>query len=115
VYVRPFPAGDDQWRISIAGGEQPRWRGDGKELFFVGADGKMMVMAVKAIAQTTTFESSAPEPLFNAHLAGSPGNVQFQYDVTADGKRFLLDTIDADQPSAPLLNVFVNWDAELKK
>ena len=38
VYVRPFPVSDGKWRISTAGGEQPRWRGDGKELFFVGAD-----------------------------------------------------------------------------
>src|SRR5262249_31672935 len=47
VYVRPFPGGEFQRQISIAGGEQPRWRGDGKELFFLGGDGKMMAVAVK--------------------------------------------------------------------
>ena len=48
VYVRPFPAGEGEWTISIAGGEQPRWRADGKELFFEAADGKMMAVPVKA-------------------------------------------------------------------
>ena len=50
VYVRPFPPGEGEWTISIAGGEQPRWRGDGKELFFEAADGKMMAVPVKAVA-----------------------------------------------------------------
>jgi Tol biopolymer transport system component/predicted Ser/Thr protein kinase len=115
VYVRPFPAGEGQWPISIAGGEQPRWRGDGKELFFVGADRKMMAVRVKTSAKTKAFEPLVPEPLFEAHLAGSPGDLEFQYDVTADGKQFLLDTIAGGQSSAPLLNMVVNWDAGLKK
>ena len=50
VYVRPFPPGEGEWTISIAGGEQPRWSGDGKELFFEAADGKMMAVPVKAVA-----------------------------------------------------------------
>ena len=52
VYVRPFPPGEGEWTISLAGGEQPRWRGDGKELFFEAADGKMMAVPVKAAAGT---------------------------------------------------------------
>ena len=116
VYVRPFPAGEGQWPISIAGGEQPRWRGDGKELFFVGADGKMMAVLVKGVAGTKpSFEVGSPKPLFDAHLAQVPNNQLFEYDVTADGKRFLLNTIAGGPPSAPVLNVVVNWDAELKK
>jgi len=51
VYVRSFPVGELQKNISFAGGEQPRWRGDGKELFFVSADKKMMAVAVKAVAE----------------------------------------------------------------
>ena len=50
VYVRPFPPGEGEWTISLAGGEQPRWSGDGKELFFEAADGKMMAVPVKAVA-----------------------------------------------------------------
>jgi Tol biopolymer transport system component len=116
VYVRPFPAGEGQEKISIAGGEQPRWRGDGKELFFLGADGKMMVVAVSAMAGAKpSFEPGAPLPLFEAHLAPSPPNGLFEYNVTPDGKRFLLDTVAGGSGSAPLLNVVVNWDSALKK
>jgi hypothetical protein len=115
VYVRSFPAGEDKKRISIAGGEQPRWRGDGKELFFVGADGKMMAVAV----QTTTganqaFDPGTPAPLFGTHLARSFAAVLFEYDVTLDGNRFLLDAV-VGQASATPLNVVVNWDAGLRK
>jgi hypothetical protein len=116
VYVRPFPAGEGQWKISTEGGEQPRWRGDGKELFFVGADGKMMAVAVKGIAGAQhSFEHGTPQPLFDAHLAQVPGDWWFEYDVTADGRRFLLNTMRGGPLSAPVLNVVVNWDAGLKK
>jgi hypothetical protein len=114
VYVRPFPSGEFQRQISIAGGEQPRWRANGKELFFVAADGKMMAVGVRAMAGTQpSFEPGTPQPLFDAHLNRPGGDIWFEYDVTADGKRFLLDT--AGGGSAPVLNVVVNWDAELKK
>jgi Tol biopolymer transport system component/predicted Ser/Thr protein kinase len=114
VYVRPFPAGEGQWKISIAGGEQPRWRGDGRELFFLAAEGKMMSVSVKAAAGTKpSFEPATPQPLFETHLAHGPADNVFEYDVTADGKRFLLDTTGS--ASAPMLNVVVNWDAGLKK
>jgi hypothetical protein len=115
VYVRPL-AGERQWNISIAGGEQPRWRGDGKELFFVGADGKMMAVAVKAVAGAKpTFDLSTPQPLFDTHLARPPSNAPFQYDLTADGKRFLVNTTGSRSTSTQFLNVVVNWDAGMKK
>jgi hypothetical protein len=116
VYVVAFPTGESETRISIDGGEQPRWRADSKELFFVGADGKMMVVPVKAVAGAQlSFEPGVPQPLFEAHLAPSPSNAQFQYDVTADGTRFLLNTTGIGSTSTPFLNVVVNWDAGLKK
>jgi Tol biopolymer transport system component len=115
VYMRSFPTGDLEKKISLAGGEQPRWRGNGKELFFVGADGKMMVVEVKALAGAKpTFDASAPQPLFEAHLVRPPTNPLFEYDVTADGKRFLVNTTGAST-SAPFMNVVLNWDAGLKK
>jgi len=118
VYVLPFPSGEFQRQISIAGGDQPRWRGDGKELFFVGADSKMMAVTVKALAgPKPSFEPDSPQPLFDAHLAGFGFTVVFEYDVTSDGKRFLLDTADigGSLSSAASLNVVMNWDAGLKK
>jgi hypothetical protein len=116
VYVRPFPGGEFQRPISLAGGEQPRWRGDGKELFFMGGDGKMMAVMVKAVAGSKpSFEPEAPRALFGAHLAQFATIPLFEYDVTSDGKRFLLNTIASGPTSATLLNVVVNWDAGLKK
>jgi serine/threonine protein kinase/Tol biopolymer transport system component len=115
VYIRPFPAAEGKWRISTAGGEQPRWRGDGKEVFFAAADGKMMAVAVKAVAgPKLSFEAVAPVPLFETRIGEGSGHVAFQYDVTADGKRFLVTT-NAAGASSPLLTVVVNWTAGLKK
>ena len=120
VYVRRFPQGDGQVRISLSGGEQPRWRGDGKELFFVGGDGKMMAVPVKTgVAILTeaaaTLVDGAPEPLFDVSLAPGPVEGRFQYDVAADGQRFVLNTIVGGDTEAPPLNVVVNWDAGLNK
>ena len=118
VHVRPFPAAEGQWKISLTGGEQPRWRGDGDELFFVGADGKMMAVAVKAAVSSgpgtkPSFEPGAPQQLFETHLAQSI-DAAFEYDVTADGKRFLLDTNPGGgSASAPPLNVVVNWSRSI--
>src|SRR5262249_59739421 len=92
VYVSPFPAGDGKTKISIAGGEQPRWRGDGRELFFVGGDGKMMAVAVTAKAgPNPTFEGAAPQLLFEKHLAQNlPGAGTGESHGTASGQRFFL-------------------------
>ncbi|HEV2201501.1 MAG TPA: hypothetical protein VGR73_16905 [Bryobacteraceae bacterium] len=116
VYVRPFPPGDGEWTISIAGGEQPRWRGDGKELFFVAADGKMMAVPVKAVAGTKpSFEAGTPVALFDAHMAQASINNLIEYDVTADGKRFLITTASGAGAASPPLTVVTNWNAEVKK
>ena len=115
VYVRPFPPAEGEWAISIAGGEQPRWRGDAKALFFWAADGKMMEVQVKAAAGTRpSFEAGIPVALFDAHMAPSMNRNHFQYDVTADAKRFLIDTMNASDGAAPL-TVVTNWNAGLKK
>ena len=117
VYVRPFPAGEGEWTISVAGGQAPRWRGDGKELFFEAADGKMMAVAVKAITgPKPSFEAGTPAPLFDAHMVRVGADVIFDYDVTADGKRFLINTMGGPgAASSPPLTVVTNWTAGLKK
>jgi hypothetical protein len=116
VYVRPFPPGEGEWTISIAGGEQPRWRGDGKELFFEAADGKMTAVPVKAIpGARPSFEPGAPLALFDAHMASATDNLLFEYDVAADGKRFLINTTGGSgAASSPPLTVVTNWSAGLK-
>jgi Tol biopolymer transport system component len=121
VYVRPFRfpegAGEGEWTISLAGGEMPRWSGNGKELFFEAADGKMMAAAVKAVTgPKASFEAGAPVPLFDAHMVHPRADVNIEYDVTADGKRFLINTTGGPgAASAPPLTVVTNWTAGLKK
>jgi hypothetical protein len=113
VYVRPFPPGEGEWTISIAGGEQPRWRGDGRELFFEAADGKMMAVPVKAVAGASpSFDAGTPLALFDAHMVTS---VDFSYDATSDGKRFLITTTISAGAASPPLTVVTNWQAGLKK
>jgi eukaryotic-like serine/threonine-protein kinase len=116
VYVRPFPSGDGQWQISSAGGTEPRWRRDGKELFFIAADGSMMAAAVASETTGTrlVFLPGASQPLFDTH--SQPINtLAWRYDVTPDGKRFLLALPVGASAGPPPLNVVVNWDAALTK
>jgi hypothetical protein len=109
VWVRAFPAADRETLISTVGGEQPRWSSDGKELFFEAGDGKLNVVAVNA--QRDMFTASPPRPLFDMYLAPTENGAQFQYDVSADGNRFLL--VSRSSPAkASLLSVIVNWSEE---
>jgi Tol biopolymer transport system component len=116
VYVRPFPAGDGQWQISSAGGTEPRWRRDGKELFFIAADGNMMAATVGSETTGTrlVFLPGASRPLFDTH-SQPISSLAWRYDLTPDGKRFLLALPVGASAGPPPLNVVVNWDAELKK
>ena len=94
----------------------PRWRGDGKELYFVAGDGKMMAVPVKAVTGPKRFfEAGASATLFDARIQHNSPNIPSEYDVTADGKRFLINTVGGSGAgSTPLLNVVVNWMAERK-
>jgi len=114
VYVRPFPPGEGEWPISTAGGRAPRWRGDGKELFYEAADGQMMAVAVKKAVPGTKpfFEVDAPMALFSAHIMQG-GTESFEYDVTADGKRFLINTPSGPDAASTPLTVVTNWLAGL--
>jgi eukaryotic-like serine/threonine-protein kinase len=106
VYVQAFPTLGGKIQVSSAGGEGPRWRGDGKEIFYIGADRKLTAVTVNA---GKVFESGIPRPLFETQLTEGS-----QYTVTADGQRFLLSTIAKDQSSAPI-TIVINWPAGLKR
>jgi hypothetical protein len=112
IYVSPFPTGNGKWQVSSAGGEEPRWRQDGKELFYLSAEGKMMAVGVKTGA---SFEAGSPVALFQTHRR-QPVSAQdvFSYDVSGDGQRFLiLSKVDEANP-APL-SVLLNWASEMEK
>jgi hypothetical protein len=105
VYVIPFPSGTGKWQISAAGGFIPHWRGDGKELYYLSPDFKVMAVPVDADG---TFHAGSPAPLFDVH---PNGNV---FDVAADGKRFLVNSAPTDVYSQPL-TLIVNWPATLRR
>jgi Tol biopolymer transport system component len=106
VYLQPFQKSGEKWRISTAGGSQPVWRRDGKELFYLAADNKLMAVPVKIGA---SFEAGAPTALFRVDPAA-----EHAYDVTADGQRFLVNTNMSRAESLPITAV-VNWAASLKR
>jgi eukaryotic-like serine/threonine-protein kinase len=104
IYVRGFPESDRKWLITTGGGTMPSWRGDGREIFYIAADGMMMSVAVTG---GETFEWSAAVPLFDA---GVRSHANRQYDVTPDGSRFLLNRVDR-RPTEPL-TLISNWSPQ---
>jgi eukaryotic-like serine/threonine-protein kinase len=115
VYVQSFPAGAGKFRVSTDGGSQPRWRRDGKELFYISAATRLMAVDVKT---APSFAFGVPQALFDPQIpAGALADRFFHYDVTADGERFLASSVAMDKAvSAPTpITVIVNWTAALKR
>jgi eukaryotic-like serine/threonine-protein kinase len=106
IYVQGFPKSSGKFQVSTSGGSFPRWRRDGKELFYLSPNGKMM--AVEAKATATTFETGRPRELFQTRVALFL-SVAPTYDVTADGQRFLIQTMPDDAEGASLITVVMNW------
>jgi Tol biopolymer transport system component len=113
VYVRGFSGTGRETLISTAGGEQPRWARNSKELFFAGADGKLTVVRVNT--QGASFDAGPPQALFDMHMAKTENGAQFEYDVTADGQRFVIATSVGAFASARPLTLAVNWQVGLSK
>ncbi len=104
------PSAEGKWQISTAGGANPVWRGDGKEIFYLANDGKMMAVPVES--GENFFRPGTPKPLFQTQL---PQTSTRDYDVTADGQRFLIDQpLASDQGEVPI-SVVVNWPKLLQK
>jgi Tol biopolymer transport system component len=112
IYVRSFPTGTTQRRISNAGGMQPEWRRDGKELFYVTQEGTMM--SVPVVADGTTFEHGAQTALFEVEMPQPNPPYANDYAVSADGRRFLVNTV-IDQPRRQALTVILNWTDMLRQ
>ena len=108
VYVRPFRDAGAKSQVSTHGGAQGRWRDDGKELFYLATDGKLMAVDIKA--SSSSFQAGAPHPLFNTGIAGSFVDRFNQFLVTRDGQRVLVNRSAEDENSAPI-TVVMNWDA----
>ncbi len=112
IYVSPFPSADGKWQVSTAGGQEPRWREDGKELFYVSADGKMMAEPVTTGAN---FKSGSPVALFQTQRRQPVSSFAvFSYDVRSDGLRFLIATKRDEATVAPP-SVLLNWSSDIEK
>ena len=111
IYVQSFPASGGKWQISTEGGYHLGWRHDGKELFYVSADRKMMAVEVKG--EGASFEAGAPRPLFDLRVPTFTGS-QAQFAVTPDGQKFLIANTAGENKSEPI-TVALNWTADLKQ
>jgi len=109
VYVEPFPATGSKWKISTAGGADPAWRRNGKELFYLAADKKLMAVEVKT--DSLSFDAGIPQSLFGTRVTGLTDS-RNHYVVTPDGKRFLVNTVIEEATASPV-NVVVNWTGQL--
>jgi eukaryotic-like serine/threonine-protein kinase len=112
IYVTTFPDAHGKWQVSTAGGTQPRWRGDGKELFYLSPDDKLMAVPVKIGAN---FDTGTPTALFQAYPRETVAatSEQFFYDVSQDGQKFLINTQlkSAIRP----MSVVLNWPSKLNR
>jgi serine/threonine protein kinase/Tol biopolymer transport system component len=113
IYITSFPKPIGKLQVSIAGGVTPRWRHDGKELYYLAPDRKLMAVELKETSGSLQVASTQPlfEMFQTMFLTAAGVN---QYDVTKDGSRFVVDSAITDESSAPL-NLVMNWTAELKK
>jgi Tol biopolymer transport system component len=109
IFVQAFPSGG-KWQVSRNGGIQPRWRGDGKELFFISYENNA-VMAVD-IRAGAAIESGIPSKLFDAVVA--PAQSGFSYAVTADGQKFIIPTETRVSVAEPITAI-LNWTSLIKK
>jgi serine/threonine protein kinase len=112
IYVTSFPEARGKWQVSTGGGEQPKWRGDGKELFYLSSDGKMMAAPVTG---GTNFDAGTPVTLFQTTPREPVSTTDlFVYDVSQDGQRFLINT-QVKQAETEPMSVVLNWTAKLNK
>jgi serine/threonine protein kinase/WD40 repeat protein len=105
IYITPFPGPGQKWQVSTEGGTQPRWRRDGKELYYLSSDLHLMSVGIRNDGQS--LEPSIPAVLFEPH----PRPLFF--DASADGQRFLIMSSGVEQ--SPPITLVQNWAADLRK
>jgi dipeptidyl aminopeptidase/acylaminoacyl peptidase len=100
IYVTSFPGAAGKWQVSRGGGTEPRWRGDGKEIFYIAPSGMLTAVPVNGV---TTFATGTPEALFQIHGRAPISSTDvFTYDVAKDGKRFLVNRYVKPEHVPPL-------------
>jgi len=113
VYLQAFQRSGGKSLVSTEGGTQPRWRGDGRELFYIAADGKLMAVPLRPADDGQSLEAGTPLPLFSARLEGGLNAVHasHQYAVSPDGQRFLINLPTEPAVTSPI-TLIMNWKPE---
>src|SRR5262249_5823627 len=106
VYVRSFPVSGGKWQVSVGGGTEPRWRRDGKELYFVTPDKKVMAVPVKLGRRSKRGRRRSCSFRGLPHRSAWP--TDYNYAVTGDGQRFLINSTIADARQDQI-TVVVSW------
>jgi len=109
VYVETFPRSERRWPVSTNGGYEPRWRADGREIYYLSEDRKLVAVSVGA---GPAF--GVPQPLFQTRVPAEVSANRTHYVPSRDGKRFLVNTEIGDALPTPIM-VVLNWTAALKK
>jgi eukaryotic-like serine/threonine-protein kinase len=110
IYVQSYPAPTAKAQVSLEGGNQPRWRRDMKELFYMAADRRLMAVPITAGA---ALQPGPATVLFETHLLDSPLTAASQYDVAPDGQRFLMAV--TKQTAEVPVTVVLNWPSSLRR
>jgi Tol biopolymer transport system component/tRNA A-37 threonylcarbamoyl transferase component Bud32 len=110
IYIRPFQRPGEAVRISRTGGFAPRWRRDGRELFYVSLDGQVYAVPLRS---DSVSEGGAPVALFPTFVARSPGHAWHKFDPAPDGQRFLV--ITGGGPDSLPVTLALRWTSELEK
>ncbi len=119
VYVRQFlgpdgrlrsGTGAGKWQVSTRGGYEPRWRPDGKELYYISADHKLMAVSVSG---GDSFQAGIPQALFALRIPTEVSLYRSHYLPTRDGRRFLVNTLEHEPVPSPI-TVVLNWSPAVK-
>ena len=100
IYITSFPGANGKWQVSRGGGSEPRWRGDGKEIFYIAPGG---ILTTATVTMEGTVATGTPSTLFQIHGRAPISSTDvFTYDVTKDGQRFLVNRYVKPEHVAPL-------------
>jgi serine/threonine protein kinase len=112
IYIRPFPNAREksQFRVSTNGGAQPTWRRDGKELYYVALDDRLMAVPIQVAPNAAAVAAGTPVALFASRIVGGAVQPNPQYTPSPEGKRFLIHTVGEIVNSSPI-TVILNWKA----
>jgi Tol biopolymer transport system component/DNA-binding winged helix-turn-helix (wHTH) protein len=110
VYIQSFPPSGSKWQVSTKGGDEPQWRRDGNELFYLARDNRIMAVDVKT--ESPEFQAGIPKPLFEVRR--TPALRRNHYVVAANGQRFLA-VLPLEETTSSHITVVTNWMAGLKR